>query len=180
MNRWVVLGCTLFLCLGTVIVLPLLFTHQTSLAQLKGNISVFNPHSSTALSNDNLVDRLSSLPLTIPISKVEWSESILSLDLKLVASESTVADIYKNMAEAISFSFEHTPNVDRLMLRFVVENKWLNTRHLLLAADVSRLQWRSELTEELQDIGEQPLPDYLKQAFHVTETKLWQNQFHRP
>ncbi|WP_438351276.1 hypothetical protein ACP8HI_11880 [Paenibacillus sp. FA6] len=180
MNRWIVLTCTLLLCIGAIIFLPKLFAFQTSLAQLKGNVSVFNPHSITTLSNDNLVDRLSSLPLTVPISRVEWSKSILTLDLKVVTSESTATEIYENMAEAISFCFEHTPNVDRLMLRLVAENKWLNSRHLLLAADVSRERWSSVLTEELKSNGETPLPDLLKQTFHMTETKLWQNQFQRP
>ncbi|AOZ91375.1 hypothetical protein [Paenibacillus crassostreae] len=179
MNRWVGLCCSLFLCIGVLIVLPKLFTFQPSLAQLKGNIMVFNPHSSMVLTNDNLVDTLSSLPLTVLISRVEWSKSILSLDLKVVSSDDTVEDIYENLAEVISFSFENTTNVDRLMLRLVVENKWLNTRHLLLAADVSRPQWSTEMTQALKGNGENPLPEHLLHTFHMTETKLWRNQFYR-
>jgi hypothetical protein len=180
MNRWIVLACTLFLCIGAMIFLPQLFTFQTSIAQLKENITVFKPNSSTTLSKDNLVERLHLIPFTLPISRVDWSESVLSLDLKVVKSESTAADIYWNMAEAISFSFENTPNVNRLMIRIVAENKWLNTRHLLLAADVNRQAWNSEWTQELKNMGEMMLPEHLKQTFRVTETKLWQNQFNRP
>ncbi len=179
MNRWIVMGCTMLMCLGAVIFLPKLFSFQTSYVQLKGIISVFDPHASKTLSDDNLVDTLSSLPFTLPISQVEWKKTTLSLDLKVVTSDSTITDIYENMAEAISFSFERTPNVNRLLLRLVAEDKWVNTRHLLLAADVSRQAWSEEWTNELRNNGEAPLPDHLKQTFRMTETKLWLNQFNR-
>lgn len=179
MNRWILMGCTMLLCLGLILFLPKLFAFQTSSVQLKGTVTVFNPHASTTLSDDNLVDILSSLPFTLPISQVEWKKSTLSLDLKIVTPESTITEIYENMAEAISFSFENTPNVNRLMLRLVAEDRWVNTRHLLLAADVSRQVWNTELNKELRNNGEAPLSDHLKQTFRITETKLWQNQFNR-
>ncbi|MEC0089769.1 hypothetical protein [Paenibacillus macquariensis] len=177
MNRWILMGCTMLLCIGAVIFLPKLFSFQTLIAQKKGVISVFNPHASTTLSNDNLVDTLSTVPFTLPISHVDWKTSTLSLDMKVVTSESTITDIYKNMAEAISFSFENTPNVNRLMLRIIAEDKWVNTSHLLLAADVSRQAWSEEVTNELRNHAEAPLSDHLKQTFRVTEMKLWLNQF---
>ncbi|HEY2492528.1 MAG TPA: hypothetical protein VGI33_06425, partial [Paenibacillus sp.] len=76
--------------------------------------------------------------------------------------------------------FHNTPNVDQLMLRLVAEDKWLNTRHLLLAANVSRYEWSAELTKMLQNNGERPLTDILKRTLHVNETKLWNNQFNMP
>lgn len=179
MNRWILIGCTTLLCIAAVLFLPKLFSFQTSFAQLKGNVTVFTHHSNTTLSEDNLVDTLSSLHFTLPISQVEWKDSTLSIDLKVVTPDSTIGEIYENMAEAISFSFENTPNVDRLKLRLLAEDRWVDTRHLLLAADVSRQQWSTEWTSELRTNGEAPLPDHLKQAFHVTETKLWLNQFSR-
>ncbi|OAB44274.1 hypothetical protein [Paenibacillus glacialis] len=179
MNRWILIGCTMLLCIGAVIFLPKLFSFQTSYPQLKGIVTVFDSHPSTTLSDENLVDTLHSRPFTLPISKVDWKNSTLVLDLKVVTPDSTITDIYENMAEAISFSFESTSNVNRLMLRLVAEDKWVNTRHLLLAADISRQAWNEESTHELRNNGEAPLPDHLKQTFRMTETKLWLNQFNR-
>jgi hypothetical protein len=179
MNRWILMGCTMLLCIGAVIFLPKLFSFQTSFVQFKGVVSAFNPHASTTLTDDNLVDTLSSVPFTLPISQVEWKKSTLSLDMKVLTAESTITDIYENMAEAISFSFENTPNVNRLMLRIIAEDRWVKTRHLLLAADVSRQAWSEEATIELRNYGEEPLSDHLKETFRVTEMKLWLNQFNR-
>lgn len=180
MKRWTLLGSTMLLCLGTILFLPKLFSFQTSLEQQQKVTATFTPQSRVELSNDNLVDELSSLPFTLPISRVVWKGSILTLDLKVEGHERSVADIYENMAEALLFSFHNTPNVDQLMLRLVAEDKWLNTRHLLLAANVSRSEWSTELTTRLQNNGERALPESLKQTLHVTETKLWDNQFNMP
>ncbi|MGF7050034.1 hypothetical protein J2T13_004557 [Paenibacillus sp. DS2015] len=176
MNRWTLLGSTMLLCLGAVLILPKLFSFQTSLEQQKAT-ATFTPQSRVVLSPDNLVDELSSLPLTLPIVRVEWKSSILSLDLKVEGPERSVADMYQNMAEALTFSFHNTPNVDQLLLRLVAEDRWLNTRYLLLAINVSRYEWSSELTTSLQNNGDRPLTALLKQTLHVTETKLWNNQF---
>lgn len=179
MNRWILMGCTMILCIAIILFLPKLFSLQTSYAQLKGNAPVFNPHEVITLGDDNLVDVLSSLPFTLPISQVEWKEGTLSLDLKVVKSDTSITDIYENIADAIDFCFEGTHNVNRLMLRLVGEDRWVNTHHLLLAVDVSREQWSKLWTNELRNNGVAPLPDPLKQTFHVTETKLWLNQFNK-
>ncbi|MHA0855462.1 hypothetical protein [Paenibacillus sp. CMAA1364] len=181
MNRWIIFMCTLLICILTLIFLPKLMANRSSILTTSiGNVSVFNSQHTDRLSDDNLVDRLSVVAFTLPIRTVEWSKSILTMDLKVVQSDTNATEIYQNMAEAISFCFQDTSNVDRLMIRIVAENKWVNKDYLLLAADITRENWNDELTNELKGNGEKLLREQLKLNFHITETKLWQNQFQQP
>ncbi|MNL70790.1 hypothetical protein D3C87_1958450 [compost metagenome] len=84
------------------------------------------------------------------------------------------------MALAISFAFQDMENVDQLLLRIVAEDKWLDSRRLLLAGDIRRKEWSLKLQQELQSAGNQPLPDRLKDGFRISESELWRKQFIYP
>lgn len=180
MNRMMIPGLMLLLTLGTVILLPQLYSVHASAAQQKYALTAFSSHSKWKLESDNIVDALDRLPLTLTIRKVEWESRMLTIDLKVTAPETSASEIYTNIAEVLSFCFDVTSNVDQVYLRMVAEDKWLGTRHLLLAADVIRADWSPELNRTLAATGDEPLPDSLRQRFHVTETKLWNNQFDKP
>ncbi|KFN09615.1 hypothetical protein [Paenibacillus macerans] len=141
--------------------------------------AVFAGQKPAELTNDNLVDGLSSLDLPVPIGKVDLTGGILSVDLKVTEEDFSADRIYQGMAEMLAFSFERTSNVDQLLLRLFAEDRWLGTKYLLLAADVRRSDWRTTDLAELRQTGDRQLSEALRQRLRVTETQLWMSRFLR-
>lgn len=129
------------------------------------------------LSSDNLVDEMSRLYLPVKLSKVDLRMHILSVDLKLTGDNFKPALVYESLAELISFSMGQTNNVYQLLIRVVAEDPWTKNKYLLLAADIRKGQWPTELIQQLQELGNEQLPREMKTWFRVTETKLWQSHF---
>ncbi|GIP25582.1 hypothetical protein J23TS9_07120 [Paenibacillus sp. J23TS9] len=177
MNRFILTSAALFITLGTVLLLLPFSNLHTSVSRSPETLPVLLHQPGWELSNDNIVDALHSLPLTMPIRRVEWNEPAMSIDLIVSAPDTKLSEMYENIADLLSFSFSSTINVNQVKLRLVAEDKWLGTKHLLLAADVRREDWDSGLNGELKRTGEAPLSDLIKQRFHVIETILWKNQF---
>lgn len=140
---------------------------------------VFAGQKPTELTNDNLVDGLSSLDLPVPIGKVDLTGGILSVDLKVTEDDFSADRIYQGIAEMLAFSFERTSNVDQLLLRLYAEDRWLGTKYLLLAADVRRNDWRTADLAELRQTGDRQLSEALRLRLKVTETQLWISRFLR-
>lgn len=180
MNKAWWIGAAFLLTATSVIILPKLADLDSALQQRNGSVETFNGNPSTVLSNDNLVDVLGSLPLTLSIDSVGWEDHVLSLDLKVTGNDHEPEELYQNMAEAISYAFQETSNVDQLLLRIVVEDKWLGSRRLLLAGDIRRSEWTPELQNELMSAGNYPITDHLKIGFRISETELWKKQFLYP
>ncbi|MNW14329.1 hypothetical protein D3C71_2125260 [compost metagenome] len=84
------------------------------------------------------------------------------------------------MARVISFAFQETVNVDQLLLRIVAEDKWLDSRRLLLAGDIRRSEWSSRLQEALETAPSRPLPESVKSGLRISESELWKKQFIYP
>lgn len=129
------------------------------------------------LTDDNLVDALDPLQLPLPIAKVDLNRGILSIDLKIEGDHVGTADVYRGMAEMISFAFEHTSNIDQLLLRLMAEDRWLGTQYLLLAADVRRSEFSAEELSALRHAGSGELPEALRLRLRMTETRLWKSRF---
>jgi hypothetical protein len=178
MKRGWVIGTAMLVTAATAVILPQLASLESALPQhravetLSGGV--------TTLSGDNLVDVLSKLPLSLAIDSVGWKNQVLSLDLKVTGNDHEPRELYQNMAQAISFAFEDTENVDQLLLRIVAEDKWLDSRRLLIAGDIRRDEWSLQLQQVLQSAGNQPLPDSLKDGFRISESELWRKQFIYP
>lgn len=139
--------------------------------------TVFAGQKPVRLTEDNLVDGLSTLPLSLPLAKVDLNAGILSVDLKVTDEAASTEQVYQGMAELISFAFEHTSNVDQLLLRVLAEDRWLGTRYLLIAADVKREEVSIEELSGLRDTGNGPLTEDLQSKMHITETQLWKSRF---
>lgn len=89
-------------------------------------------HQPVQLTNDNLVDVLRSLHMSTPIARVEWKQSILTIDLKVKGTDTTYTEIYESMAAVADLSFRGLENVEQVLLRVMAEDEWLHKRHLLL------------------------------------------------
>jgi hypothetical protein len=129
------------------------------------------------LSDENLVDVLSSMPLTTPIAKVEWKQSILKLDLKVTGTGTSYTEIYDNMATVAELGFHGLDNVEQILLRVMAEDEWLHKRHLLLAADIRRNEWPADAIDALRNWKSPVLSGEIKDWFHIMETDLWKKQF---
>ncbi|MDR0270305.1 hypothetical protein [Paenibacillus sp.] len=180
MNRIILPVAALLLTLGTVPVLQQLSSGpklHAAVSRPKQVMPVVLHSSGWELSDENIVDELHSLPLTLAIRRVEWNEPAMSIDL--IVSDPSVkrSEMYKNIAEILSFSFSGTSNVREVKLRILAEDPWYGTRHLLFAADTIREEWDTALYRGLRHTGETPLPDIVKLRLHVIETLLWKNRF---
>ena len=178
MNRGWVIGTAMLVTAATAVILPQLASLESALPQHRAVETL--SEGVTTLSGDNLVDVLSKLPLSLAIDSVGWKNQVLSLDLKVTGNDHEPRELYQNMAQAISFAFEDTENVDQLLLRIVAEDKWLDSRRLLIAGDIRRDEWSLQLQQALQSAGNQPLPDSLKDGFRISESELWRKQFIYP
>lgn len=177
MNRGWLIGTVMLVTAASAVILPQLADLASMLPQ-HGAVETFAKGG--VLEEDNLVDAVSTIPFTLTIDSVGWKHGILSLDLKVTGNDHEPRELYQNMARAISFAFEETENVDQLLLRIVAEDKWLDSRRLLLAGDIRRQEWSPQLLYALQTTGNVPLPDGLKTGFRISESELWKKQFIYP
>lgn len=179
MNRSWLIGTVMLLSAATTVLLPQLAGSGIDSQGVYGAMETISP-SGTVLGNDNLVDLLGGLPFSLLIDKAGWENHVLTLDLKVTGNDHEPQELYQNMAQAIAFAFQDTANVEQLLLRVVAEDKWLDTRRLLLAGDIRRGEWSLRLQEALQNAGNSPLPDSLKNGFRISESELWKKQFIYP
>jgi len=178
MTRYILPCAALILALGTAQSLFQPEFHFDALpARPKQVMPVIVNQPGWELSDENIVDVLHSLPLTLAIRRVEWHAPAISIDLTVPAPDTSRTEMYKNMAEILSFCFSGTSNVQQVKLRLMAEDPWLDARHLLLAADAGRNAWDSVLYRELRLTGEEPLPEYIKRRLRVIETLLWKERY---
>lgn len=171
MGLWIPAAGTLLLFL----VLSGLYPAQENLE--RRSVAAFQPRQENQLSDRSLVDDLSRLRLRLPIGKADWKNGALILDLKVVEEPFSVRAVYRDLAELLAFAFQDKENVSQLYLRFMAVDQWTGSRYLLLAAKVGRSDWSPGLQEELEDLGDEPLPEHLVQACHLTLTNLWLKRF---
>ncbi|WNS44488.1 hypothetical protein [Paenibacillus sp. MMS20-IR301] len=179
MNRSWLIGTVMLLSAVSVLLLPRLAGFELSQRAAYGAVETISV-SGIQLRNDNLVDALGEIPFSLLIDRVGWENQVLSLDLKVTGNDHEPQELYRNMALAISFAFQETDNVNQLLLRVVAEDKWLDTRRLLLAGDIRREEWSAPLLDMLEKAGNSPLPLSLKNGFRISESELWKKQFIYP
>lgn len=142
------------------------------------SVAAFHPEGeSSSLTDANLVDRLSSLPLTLKIGKADWENGTLIVDLKIKDDQKSVRTVQSDLATMISFSFEDKQNVDQLYLRFVAVDPWTGARYLMLASNIKRSEWDNTLLQELRQLENEPFSERLVEGLHLTLTNVWLKQF---
>lgn len=143
-------------------------------------VQAFGPSRPIILNEDRLVDELGALPLVAKIGSADWSDGKLALDLKVSGGDIGPGDLYADMGTVIGFAFQHTQNVEQLLLRFIAQDKWQGSSRLLLASRVSRGDGSDLLLEELTELGDRPLNNRLRKAFGISESVFWRNLFTHP
>lgn len=177
-KKWLVRS--ILLSISTVILCAWLIGSGRTLP--RGNTlsaaSVAAANLSPVLTDENLVDGLASLDLSVRIAKVDLNDQILSIDLRVDEEQFDKQQLYLNMTKVISFAMEDTVNIDQLLLRLIAEDRWIGSKHLLLAADVRRGAWPEEALEELQNTGQEELSPSVIRWFRITVSHLWKE--HHP
>lgn len=174
--KYTIIIQSLGITLGSVLLIMTISQATNKGTYWKTVNSVFAEQKPIALTEENLVDSLVQLDLHVRLSRAELAGSILSVDLKVNEQEFNKAELYRGMAEVISFAFERTSNVDQLLLRIVAEDRWIGSKYLLLAADVRRGGWSANALIELRDTGNYEVSPELKSWFRITESHLWKQQ----
>lgn len=142
-----------------------------------GAMTATLPYHSRELSDDGLVDSLMSIPLHLKISRADYEEGVLTLDIKLHDEEIAATDVYKDIASILSFSFEGTDNVQQLYLRVVAIDRWSGKRYLLLASNMAREAWNAKYAESIIELEDGEFPAGLANSLNLTFTNLWQKSF---
>ncbi|HEY0828215.1 MAG TPA: hypothetical protein VGE40_08970 [Bacilli bacterium] len=163
-------------CISIVLAMLLSFLPQLDVLEQwqNRNISVFNNTKLPQLSNQNLVDHLINIPLHVHVSKVEWNNHDLSLDLSTPINLGHHAVIFGDLRELIDFSLLETSNVKRVFIRLLATDEASGKKQLLIAAEARR----EDLTlKELRRVKkDKPTAEnYLNSEFSMTYTKLWNN-----
>lgn len=132
------------------------------------------------LSDDNIVDFMKRLPLRLTIRRVDWSHSILSVDLSLPEAAGH-SEVYHDLYVLADSGLLETKNVKQVMVRVLDANAGGSSRgQLLIAMDARREGMRDGRLapgEFDSDTAEQ----YLRQHAVLTYTQNWKkNSKSRP
>ena len=133
-----------------------------------------------SLTEGNLVDVLTALPLHLKLARAELKGSRLAVDLKVQDNTQGTTSIYADMSELAGLALVRSDNISQLRLRLIAEDAWTNSRHLLLAAEMDRTELTGEAEqaiEQLKNTGDNPLDQVLKEKLHIVETPLWKRSF---
>lgn len=163
-----------FVSVGIAALLSIVPKLDGSLAGGAADTPVFRPESAVMLSDRNLVDLLVKLPLQLDIAHVEWSDSILSVDLRSgpdgLKSESVYDDLYV-LSQA---GFAGTKNVKRMLVRLMEHpSQAKGVPQLLMAMDAKRSDADGAAAGgRLKGTKEQ----YIVSSFNLTYTHRWMDR----
>ncbi len=165
------------LCISIGLAMLLSFLPQLDVLEQwqNRNLPVFNNTRLHQLSDQNLVDSITNIPLHLEISRVEWNNRDLSLDLSTIIDEGHNAVVFEDLRELIDFCLLETSNVKRVFIRILTTEEAPEEKQLLIAAEARR----EDLT--LQDLRkvkkDKPTAEnYLNSEFSMTYTKLWKDR----
>ncbi|WP_155972703.1 hypothetical protein [Paenibacillus sp. Leaf72] len=159
-------------------------------------VAVFRPSAATRLTNSNLVDLLIGLQLATPILRVEWENSLLTVEFKVNAAKGLPVEWTRDVEQLLRLSFVKMENVNRVLIRYAVpadkaalpsnagkaregqsELADISVKsRLLLAADIRRTDsWLASLGE----LGSaDPLHDEIwRERLRMSSTSEWKKWY---
>lgn len=138
-------------------------------------VPVFKQNRTVSLSDQNLVDFFAILPLELSIRRVDWSNSILTLDLEVTQMDQTRETIFRDLFEIVQAGFLRTNNVKQVLIRVMNEKESGDQGQLLLAMDASKLKLSNE-KEAWRKYSTDP-ELFLNTHFQFTYTPKWKRQY---
>lgn len=162
-----------FASIGIAISLYLLPQLDTNSTMNQQDMTVFHSSKLRQISSDNLVDYLLEIPLRSQLSRVDWSHSILTIDLKIAEGNNSPNEIFEDLYRLTYFGFVGTTNVKQVLVRVLAENEPSNKNgELLLTMDARRENMSLEGLEKLKH-NETNLEQFLNANFKLTYMKHW-------
>jgi hypothetical protein len=137
---------------------------------------VFQPDQKARMTESNMVDALTQLPLELRIAKADFRQSVLSIDLFLPRGVIGERFVYHDLYELSRFAWSQTSNVDRVLIRILLqEGESRMERELLLAMEAKRTQ--TEPADKPQGTGTTAeIRSFLESRYHFTYTPKWKDQ----
>ncbi|MDF2669070.1 MAG: hypothetical protein K0R67_1376 [Paenibacillus sp.] len=136
--------------------------------------SAFGSSSAAKQLNDqNLVDLLMKQPLFMDIGHVEWSDSILSIDLKTKQGQADADFIYRDLYTLSRLGFNGTKNVSQLLVRIMELPTNPNSQSQLLVAMEARREDTKKTDLNLTQPGIINAEQYVSSHFRLTFTPRW-------
>ncbi|TDF99341.1 hypothetical protein [Paenibacillus piri] len=163
---------TLLLSTGVALALSLLPKMENG-----WNSPVFRSVKAQPVSENNIVDVMSKMPLHLRIRKVEVNHAIVSVDL-LASPASEKDDIVQDMYEIPRTFFSRSTNINQVLIRVMDSPTAGNgaTATLLLATDARREKWLPSETV-FMPLSIEEMEQYLQSHFRMTYTTKWKNRF---
>lgn len=137
---------------------------------------VFQQGKTGRLTEVNMVDALIALPLDLGIAKADFRQSVMSVDLYLPKGVSGERFVYHDLYELSRFAWNATTNVDRLLIRVILQDgEKRQNKELLLAMEAKRTQ--AVEVGELAAVGTvTEIRMYLESRYHFSYTPEWKDQ----
>jgi hypothetical protein len=142
----------------------------------QSDFSVFSHAREMELTASNVVDFLTRIRLKLPIARVEVSQTMLSVDLRLTQPASEQAAVFDDLFELASNVFTQTGNIDRLFVR-VMQRQDDQThgvqQYLLVAVEADRGDLRSGEALFGNKLSDTSKEQFVRSHFRLTETDRW-------
>ncbi|MBB3154393.1 hypothetical protein FHS16_004475 [Paenibacillus endophyticus] len=173
------IGKPLLAAIAAALAVTLLFTwlpHASwQQGDKRGDVAVFRVSSAVRLTNSNLVDVLVAVKLNERLEKAEWSNGILSLDMRVDPISGRPSLWFEDVEKLVRVSFLQLENVKRVLIRMV--EKQQDDAVLLAAVDVRKTdEW---LISEMQHLSSaDPVHDeQWRKRLRVSFTSAWEKRF---
>jgi len=123
------------------------------------------------LTDDNIVDYMAHMPITLGIRKVDWREAVLYIDLYVKDDGTGREAVFADIRDVCLFALQSMRNVGKVMMRIYDSPR--GSSSLLIAVSADSLD-RRELTDWLRDSGAGNDAERLvRSVFQVQETPRW-------
>lgn len=142
-----------------------------------GNASpVFQADGMERLTESNMVDALIGLPLELRIAKADLKQNVLSVDLFLPKGVTGEGFVYHDLFELTRFAWSKTSNVDRVLIRILLQQgEDRSGRELLVAMEAKRTQAAPGEKGPASGTASE-LRKFLESRYHFTYTPKWKDQ----
>ncbi|GIP32386.1 hypothetical protein [Paenibacillus sp. J2TS4] len=139
-------------------------------------LSVFKEAHSNRLTDINLVDKMTQLPLQLTIRRVDWNNAILSVDLG-APTGSTASRVYHDLYELTKFGLQNHTNVSQVLIRVMETSSVSRERNgsLLVAMDARKDNAKGQASTG--GMSGQDIRQYLQSNFRLTYTQKWKDVY---
>ena len=162
---------------GIALLVSLLIKSESGNDKAGNVLAVFLQNKGMKMSDQNVVELIAELPLKLRIQKVDWQQSVLSIDLQFTPENHADAVVYHDLYLLSQFGLTQTANVNQVLVRVMTsQSSTAPSKQLLLAMDARReniQRGEKQKTDGNPDIWK----IYLQTHYRLTLTQQWKNQF---